>query len=594
VILHFTVDDPAIGREHDVEMMADPLSTVESLLAVLPMPVGGRPCYVGTELLYPGDTLEDCALVAGARVTIGVPGDATRAAPDAVAGVLRVVRGPDAGGSYPLPPGEVTVGRSARDDVRLTDPLVSRSHATLHVTPAGIGVTDLGSANGTEVGGSRISGTATLSPGTHLQLGDDVLEFHPAPGPALVTTRSPDGRLEFDRGYAAAPAVPRTEVTLPPTPSGSSGAKAMLGATMAPIVLGIVMAVALRNPAMLLFAAFAPASAATSFVLERGQRRKRSRDFESAKAQALQRIAEAVTEEERLRQELAPDATSTLLTATGATRGLWPRNADSPDGLVLRVGTADEPPSIDLRGDPWPGFEQPALHAVPVTVDLRATGVLGIVGAPGETEEVTNWLVAQLATLRSPDDLRLVVLTTDGSRELSWTRWLPHVDAGDAGAAACWVGNTPETRSARLEELKRIIAERKDAQRERARTRFDNELVVVLQGALAGRKTPGMRELLRDGFDVGVYSICVDERDMNECRGVCEIEGRHLRLRRQRSDHAETARTEGLSGTDAERLARALAPIRDRLTRRNDAGSVPYPLRFLDLLDITGPPPTTS
>jgi S-DNA-T family DNA segregation ATPase FtsK/SpoIIIE len=258
------------------------------------------------------------------------------------------------------------------------------------------------------------------------------------------------------------------------------------------------------------------------------------------------------------------------------------------------VGAADQSASIDLRGDPWPGFEQPGLHATPVTVDLRATGVLGVVGAPGETEQVTNWLVAQLATLRSPDDLRLVVLAPDGSRELSWARWLPHVDAGDAGAAACWVGNTPETRSARLEELKRIIAERKDAQRERARTRFDNELVVVLQGALAGRKTPGMRELLRDGFDVGVYSICVDERDMNECRGVCEIEGRHLRLRRQRSDHAETARTEGLSGTDAERLARALAPIRDRLTRRNDAGSVPYPLRFLDLLDITGPPPTTS
>src|SRR3954462_7467917 len=186
-------------------MTADPISTVESLLAVLPIPVVGRDCYVGTEPLDPQDALEDSPLVAGGRLTIGVPGEATRAVPGALAGVLRVIRGPDAGFSFPVPPGGVTVGRSVQDDVRLTDPLVSRSHATLHVTRDAVRVADNGSANGTEVGGSRISGTATLSPGSHLQVGDDVLEFHPVPGPALVTTRSPDGRLEFDRGYAAAP-----------------------------------------------------------------------------------------------------------------------------------------------------------------------------------------------------------------------------------------------------------------------------------------------------------------------------------------------------------------------------------------------------
>jgi S-DNA-T family DNA segregation ATPase FtsK/SpoIIIE len=144
------VEVPASGREHDVEMTADPFSTVESLLAVLPIPVGGRPCYLSTEQLYPDDTLEDLPLVAGARLSIGVQDEATRAAPGAVAGVLRVVRGADAGRSYPLPPREVTIGRSARDDVRLTNPLVSRSHATMHVTRAAIGITDNGSANGTE------------------------------------------------------------------------------------------------------------------------------------------------------------------------------------------------------------------------------------------------------------------------------------------------------------------------------------------------------------------------------------------------------------------------------------------------------------
>jgi pSer/pThr/pTyr-binding forkhead associated (FHA) protein len=80
-----------------------------------------------------------------------------------VAGVLRVVREADAGRSYPLPLGEVTIGRSVCDDVRLTDPLVSRSHATLHVTRAGLRVTDNGSANGTQVGGSRIIDATIIS-----------------------------------------------------------------------------------------------------------------------------------------------------------------------------------------------------------------------------------------------------------------------------------------------------------------------------------------------------------------------------------------------------------------------------------------------
>src|SRR3712207_4548955 len=43
------------------------------------------------------------------------------------------------------------------------------------------------------------------------------------------------------------------------------------------------------------------------------------------------------------------------------------------------------------------------------------------------------------------------------------------------------------------------------------------------------------------------------------------------------------------TGDDAERLARALAPMRDRLTRPDDSSTMPYPVRFLDLLGIVRP-----
>ena len=98
-----------------------------------------------------------------------------------------------------------------------------------------------------------------------------------------------------------------------------------------------------------------------------------------------------------------------------------------------------------------PGLGTLRLRAVPVTVDLRATGVLGVVGDRARVDELTRWLIVQLATRRSPEDLSLVILCTDGGTHLSWTRWLPHLDVGDDGDAPCRVGTTPETREARCE-----------------------------------------------------------------------------------------------------------------------------------------------
>ena len=75
--------------------------------------------------------------------------------------------------------------------------------------------------------------------------------------------------------------------------------------------------------------------------------------------------------------------------------------------------------------------------AFPLTVDLRETGVLGVIGTGEQARALLRWLIVQLATLRSPDDLRLVLLTAgDESRDagLAWARWLPHLDGGGTAA----------------------------------------------------------------------------------------------------------------------------------------------------------------
>lgn len=82
-------------------------------------------------------------------------------------GMLVVVRGPSAGARFLLDRDVVTIGRHPDADLFLDDVTVSRNHAEIHRTEAGLVLRDLGSLNGTYVGASRVEEHA-------LQTGDEV------------------------------------------------------------------------------------------------------------------------------------------------------------------------------------------------------------------------------------------------------------------------------------------------------------------------------------------------------------------------------------------------------------------------------------
>ncbi|HST86416.1 MAG TPA: FtsK/SpoIIIE domain-containing protein [Kineosporiaceae bacterium] len=586
------MQDASAPQAYDVELTAEADTPVASLLAALPVKVADRPCYLAGVALDPTATLGDCPLVSGAVVTVGAPGAELRALPPGTAGAVQVLAGPDAGRTAWLTEGTHTIGRAPEASLCLSDPLVSRKHTQLCVGPDQVLVSDLGSGNGTFLDGAALADPTPWTAGSLLAVGDNVLCWTPVPPQGLAVTRSRDGHLDFDRAFAPAPAIPTAQVDLPlpAEPPVGRGYQLLMSAA-APVVLGVVMATVLHQPYLLLMAAFAPVAALTSGLGERRQRRAREARYQAATASAGERITASVVTEERVRRRIAPDPVELRLTALGAGRGLWPRNADSQDALLLRVGVADLPASVSARGQRPPGFVEPVLTGVPVTLDLRAAGVLGIIGSPVATAPAARWIAVQLATLRSPDDLRLVIITADDGTDLAWTRWLPHVDAGAESAAPCLVGNTPATRSQRISELRELVLARQLEQVEqpdRRAARFGTEVVVLLDGALALRHLPGMREVLRDGPSVGVHSICVDRQDLNECRAVLDLANEPV-LISERSAHPQPLRPEGMPAADAERLARALAPMRDRLTLASGQDAIPQQVRFLDLLEVSKP-----
>jgi DNA-binding NtrC family response regulator len=84
---------------------------------------------------------------------------------------LKVVEGPDAGVELALHEGQVVaVGASPDNELRLTDPTVSRYHAEVRVTARGAHVRDLGSSNGVTLGPVLVS-DIVAPPGTRLRLG---------------------------------------------------------------------------------------------------------------------------------------------------------------------------------------------------------------------------------------------------------------------------------------------------------------------------------------------------------------------------------------------------------------------------------------
>lgn len=79
------------------------------------------------------------------------------------------------GSAFLLPVGErVLVGRAAESEVVLSDTFVSSNHARVIAEEEGLVVEDLGSTNGTVVGGREVVGPVLVASGETIAIGDTV------------------------------------------------------------------------------------------------------------------------------------------------------------------------------------------------------------------------------------------------------------------------------------------------------------------------------------------------------------------------------------------------------------------------------------
>ncbi|MFJ8671267.1 FHA domain-containing protein [Streptomyces sp. NPDC093589] len=324
-----------------------------------------------------------------------------------------------------------------------------------------------------------------------------------------------------------------------------------------------------------------------------------------------------------------PDAAAVLLTALGPGPRLWERGQEHPDALTVRLGTAS-------RGG--------GRAAVPVTVELRRAGSLGLAGPRARLAGLARSAVAQLAALHAPGTLEIVLISTDRSRsteervaDWSWLGWLPQVRPAHGQDCRLLLAYDKEQAAARTSELVRRLddgvlgpgwasADRADVASAAARHRGPFTLVIVDGdlGSSALRETAA--RLAAGGAAAGIHLVCLAETPaaspafpltatyeaarraspaFGECGAVAVLSGdvaTALRVVQPGSGPNGTVATvDAVSVAWAERFARALAPLREADATATVGGTtvhrvaVPLPesSRLLDELGLARATPAS-
>ncbi|MFF7728685.1 FtsK/SpoIIIE domain-containing protein [Streptomyces sp. NPDC008001] len=444
--------------------------------------------------------------------------------------------------------------------------------------------------------------------GGELVLGEFLLRVaEPTEADAAVAVSADGAHLDFNRPPRIVPPLQPERFVLPAPPTAPAHRAIPLLMVLSPLVMGIGMVVFLKSYYYLVFALFSPVMALANHW---SGKRSGRRDYVAAVAGYRTRRASLeadvrgkVDRERALRTEAAPDPATAGLWAVGPGARLWERQRSHSDHLHLRVGTVGQP-SLLTVDDAAREDNHRSVHwdipDMPVGVDLVGDGVLGIAGEREATTALARWAVAQAAILHSPRDVRITVLTdAAGAAGWEWVRWLPHARPGEGGPAApapggpaVTLGNDPETVAARVTELVSAVRSRSRARESGLAGTLiaEPDLLVVLDGARHLRDVPGMIQVLKEGPAVRVFLICVDREERmlpEECVSVCSVGARELTLRRSGRTAVTTARPDLVDAAWCERIARALAPVRDVTPDGSDG--LPTGVGLLRLLGLEPP-----
>ncbi|MEW2520808.1 type VII secretion protein EccCa [Actinacidiphila alni] len=199
-----------------------------------------------------------------------------------------------------------------------------------------------------------------------------------------------------------------------------------------------------------------------------------------------------------------------------------------------------------------------AVPGLPIPVALRRFSRVEFAGAGQDVLALIRAMVAQLAVLHAPDELRIAVLgDTTGAAEWDWVKWLPHnahpAEQDDAGAA--------RLAAADLDTLMALLGpevrDRPDHDPQAAPSIAEPYVVIIAQGA---ELPPGSRPAGEGLRNTLVLDATGTLRGGDNVLRLSVREG--VVMYPAGDGDSASAAADGLGRDAAERLARYLSPLR--------------------------------
>ncbi len=578
---------------------------------------GARVLYHRGHRLEPGTPLGESGLHEGALVSIDDPRASMLDEPDGVV-ELRLVSGRGAGSVHRLAVGEATVGSDPGCVIRLPDDRLPPVVVTVSVQADGRttvapydGALDVLAAELRHLDHPLTLDREPLTERTDWPVGGQLtvagfmLELETVTAPDAAVQPSPDpGWLDYNRPPRLLPPLRQTKFRLPGPPSEQTRMGLPWLVMLLPMVLGVGLALILDRWYLLMMGLFSPVMMLGSYLQGRKQGkltyRQQLADYKEKKARIEADAAQALVEERLARRHQAPDPATALLVASGPRARLWERRRTDPDYLTVRIGVGDLGSEITVDDPEQPEHRRvttPTAYDVPVTVDLADRGVLGIAGRGDLPRLLGAWAVAQLAVLHSPRDTQVYVLTDpDGAEAWEWVRWLPHARPQVGQDTVATIGVDTETCARRIAELTAMLTARRAAVAGRTNAALsDPDVVVVFDGARRLRSLPGVVALLKEGPALGIRSICLDTDERllpEEANAVVVQTATGVTLRQQRLTVVDDVTPDLVEGPWLQRVARALAPLRD-VSGGDDDSVLPMACRLTEVMQVEPPLPET-
>jgi S-DNA-T family DNA segregation ATPase FtsK/SpoIIIE len=267
---------------------------------------------------------------------------------------------------------------------------------------------------------------------------------------------------------------------------------------------------------------------------------------------------------------------------------LWCRRPSDSDFAVLRLGTGKATSAVSVRA-PDPDlsgeaarraqtlyFEYRALPDAPLTLNLRTTRTVGIVGALEVRAQFAYALIAQLAALHAPSELCLYVFSSKTSHHAwRWTRWLPHTSSAQYGGFPDQIAFEPEQARQLIDQLAR-----------RLDSGAEQPLIVALFEDVSSIREEISYQRVQDSARICALHLCSRPEDVPSAfSGVLTLsDGKFcLRSAGEASEPLEGT-AESLSRAEVEFLARQMAAY--RLPQLGAASRLPTQLSALQLYGV--------